>query len=102
MEVFAVKHLDAFLDVAEPNAVVIDPSDLFGGNTSPVVSDLDPETPVVERPMNADRSAFELRLDSVLDAVLDQRLKQHARHQRVESGVLNFLDHLQLLAEAYA
>ena len=49
----------------------------------------------------ADHPAIYFRGEPMPDAVFDQRLQEHARHQAVQSLGVDFLDEAQLLAEPY-
>ena len=44
-----------------------------------------------------DGSSLQAGLQAMLDAVFDQRLQQHARHQQLQGCGIDLLDHAQLL-----
>src|SRR5262245_16196414 len=52
--------------------------------------------------LDADRSALLAGRDRVLERVLDERLQQQARHQRIERRAINRVLEPQALAEAQA
>src|SRR5277367_5828616 len=71
-------------------------------NAHSIVFNLNQQLRAIQSAANGDCAAADARLQPVLDAVLDQRLQDHARHRQVKRCRIDLLHHLQLVrAKAY-
>src|ERR1700691_5642954 len=97
-ELVAVEKPQTLVDVADPDAAAVDLEEPIRCHAQAVVVDLDRQPTVAAMRPDVDLASRESRSQTVLDRVFDDRLQQHAGHERVERLLINFLENLELVA----
>src|SRR5262245_11660924 len=100
-ELGAIENAKTLPDVAEADTFYVDVRHALLGDADAVVFDFDLQAAAALLCVQADAAAFDLGREAVLEAVLHHRLQQHARNERLQRLVVDFLDDLEVvLAEA--
>src|SRR5690242_20816171 len=71
---------------------------MSGAHSDAIIFNLYRQQPVMKPAAQVNGSAVDLRGESVLDGVLDQRLQEHAGDDGIERSFVEILDHAQLVA----
>src|SRR5690242_8860451 len=71
---------------------------MSGAHSDAIIFNLYRQQPVMKPAAQVNGSAVDLRGESVLDGVLDQRLQEHAGDDGIERRFVEILDHAQLVA----
>ena len=100
----AVEDFEALADIAHADAGSLEDAAgmrAAGGDANAVIFDFDDEPVPLEAAAESDDAAGDARLESVLDAVFDQRLQEHAGDGDFERRGIDFLGNGELFrAEA--
>src|SRR5689334_1498842 len=90
--VVAEQDFETFVDIADADALLKQRREFLFGNTDAIVFNRDIQPVRLDPAPNADGAAVHLAAQSVPDAVFDDRLEQHARHQTVQAAGIDILD----------
>src|SRR6516225_11572050 len=101
VEVRAIQHAQAFANVAQPDSFDIYVRHFFFRDSHAVIFDLDMQPAIAVGSPEINPTAFQFRGQPVLQAVLDNGLKQHAGDKGIERMVIDLFHDLEVvLAEA--
>src|SRR5579872_3917409 len=107
MCIVAVEHLQAFRHIAHSDAayrlwnlvdgLAIDFYRTTVGEADTIVFDLDHDLAITQDAAQRNSPAFDFGRDAVFNAVLDQRLQDHAGHDRIHAFRIDLMHDPQLV-----
>src|SRR5262249_45651885 len=101
MIVCPIDGSEPLVHVAEPDSTSKGMLQPFLAHAKPVVMNLDERAAVTCHGLDGNPAATDLSRQAVLDGILDERLKEHARHHDIERRRTDLFDHAKLRAEPY-
>src|SRR5580698_936413 len=97
-ELVAVEKPQTLVDVADPDTAAVYLEKPIRCHAHAVVVNLDRQPPVAATRADVNLTSRQPRSQPMLNCVLDDRLQQHAGHERVERLLIDFLENLELVA----
>src|SRR5208283_2352229 len=97
-EVVAIEHVKPLAHIAQADAFDIDMGHLFFGNADTVVLDFDVQAPIAVGGAQMDLAALQPGCQPVLEAVLHDRLQQHAGNEDLQGLGADLLHDIEVVA----
>ena len=98
MKIRSIENAQPLAHIAQPNPFHIHVRKLFFRNPYAVVFNLDAQAAIAADGAQFDFSAADFRRKPVLQAIFDNRLEQHAGHERFQRGFVDLFHNFQVFA----
>src|SRR5215472_18322085 len=96
LKIRSVEHAQPLPHVAQPDSFYVNVRQFFFRDAHTVIFNLDAEPAIAPNGTQFDLSAADFRRQAVLQAIFDNRLKQHAGDKRFHRRIVNVLHDIQV------